>query len=101
MFWFLVVEDDEPTLMQLKALLSEEFDGSTVDTAGSVIEGSQCLASTIKKGKAYEAALLDFHARGIQEIGPDGGGVRVRVRAAFNVRAFQQGRVDGGPVAGL
>jgi CheY-like chemotaxis protein len=60
MFRFLIVEDWKPTLMQLKAMLSEEFDGSTVDTAGSVAEGSQCLASSIKEGKTYDAALLDF-----------------------------------------
>lgn len=60
MYGFLIVEDEEPTLMQLKALLSEEFDGSTVDTASSVAEASQCLASSIKRGKAYDAVLLDF-----------------------------------------
>jgi CheY-like chemotaxis protein len=60
MLRFLIVEDDKPTLRQLKALLSEEFDGSSVDVAGSVAEGQQCIASSVKEGKTYDAALLDF-----------------------------------------
>lgn len=60
MFRFLVVEDKELTLKEVKARLSEEFDGSVIDTAGSVDEGSQYLATLFKKGVNYDAALLDF-----------------------------------------
>lgn len=60
MFRFLVVEDHEPTLEGIKRLLSEEFDGSSIDTAGSVAEGSQYLATSLERGTTYDAALLDF-----------------------------------------
>lgn len=60
MFGFLVVEDEEPTLKAIKQLLSEEFAGSSVDTAVSVAEGSQRLATAFQKGRSYDAALLDF-----------------------------------------
>lgn len=60
MFRFLVVEDQEPTLKEIKELLSKEFAGSSIDTAGSVAEGSQSLAALFEKGRTYDAALLDF-----------------------------------------
>ena len=60
MFRFLVVEDIEDTLKEIKALLSEEFDDSSIDTAGSVAEGSQYLAISFKEGRSYDATLLDF-----------------------------------------
>ena len=60
MFRFLVVEDYEPTLKEIKALLSKEFSGSSTDTAGSVVEGSQCISASFEKGSFYDAVLLDF-----------------------------------------
>jgi CheY-like chemotaxis protein len=60
MFKFIIVEDDEPALRQLKSLLSEEFPDSSVHTAKTVEEGDERLQVSVREGRNYDAALLDF-----------------------------------------
>jgi CheY-like chemotaxis protein len=60
MFRFLVTEDNEPTLVNLTALLGAEFRGAVVDPASSVAEGMEFLSAAASTRMSYDAALLDF-----------------------------------------